>query len=45
MQGKPCKPNREKMKRNIRKKMLFAFGGVCVVLVIQLLVNGFFRAE
>jgi len=33
------------MKKNIRNKMLFAFGGVCVVLVIQLLVNGFFQSR
>jgi methyl-accepting chemotaxis protein len=33
------------MKKNIRNKMLFAFGGVCLVLVIQLLVNGFFQGR
>ncbi len=33
------------MKKNIRNKMLLAFGGVCVVLVIQLLVNGFFQSR
>jgi|GEM_PF-1951055 methyl-accepting chemotaxis protein len=33
------------MKKNIRNKMLFAFGGVCLVLVIQLLVNGFFQNQ
>ncbi|MGV1099552.1 methyl-accepting chemotaxis protein [Thiovibrio sp. JS02] len=31
------------MKKNIRNKMLLAFGGVCLVLVVQLLVNGFFQ--
>ncbi|MFA7348369.1 MAG: methyl-accepting chemotaxis protein [Desulfurivibrionaceae bacterium] len=33
------------MKKNIRNKMLFAFGGVCLVLVIQLLVNGFLQGR
>ncbi|MFZ5775673.1 MAG: methyl-accepting chemotaxis protein, partial [Thermodesulfobacteriota bacterium] len=33
------------MQRNIRNKMLFAFGGVCLVLVIQLLVNGYFMSR
>jgi methyl-accepting chemotaxis protein len=33
------------MKKNIRNKMLFAFGGVCLVLVVQLLVNGFFQSR
>jgi methyl-accepting chemotaxis protein len=33
------------MKKNIRNKMLLAFGGVCLVLVIQLLVNGFFQSR
>ncbi len=33
------------MKKNIRNKMLFAFGGVCLVLLIQLMVNGFFQSQ
>ncbi|MHB8150441.1 MAG: methyl-accepting chemotaxis protein, partial [Desulfobulbia bacterium] len=33
------------MKKNIRNKMLFAFGGVCAVLLIQLMVNGFFQSQ
>ena len=33
------------MKKNIRNKMLLAFGGVCAVLVLQLLVNGFFQSR
>ena len=33
------------MKKNIRNKMLFAFGGVCLVLLIQLMVNGFFQNQ
>ncbi|PKN21260.1 MAG: methyl-accepting chemotaxis protein [Deltaproteobacteria bacterium HGW-Deltaproteobacteria-3] len=33
------------MKENIRNKMLFAFGGVCLVLVLQLLVNGVFQSR
>ncbi|MEW6593547.1 MAG: methyl-accepting chemotaxis protein [Thermodesulfobacteriota bacterium] len=33
------------MKKNIRNKMLLAFGGVCLVLVIQLLVSAFFQGR
>ncbi|MFH1019240.1 MAG: methyl-accepting chemotaxis protein [Pseudomonadota bacterium] len=33
------------MKKNIRNKMLLAFGGVCLVLVIQLLVSVFFQGR
>ncbi|MHB1016195.1 MAG: hypothetical protein ACYC2W_13090, partial [Desulfurivibrionaceae bacterium] len=33
------------MKKNIRNQMLFAFGGVCAVLLIQLMVNGFFQSQ
>ncbi|MDG4474567.1 methyl-accepting chemotaxis protein [Thiovibrio frasassiensis] len=33
------------MKKNIRNKMLFAFGGVCVLLLFQLVLNIFLQAR